>query len=194
MYFCLDPIQANTPLWKEYLNVSLIWYKNTHTHTHTYTHIVCICKEINFLDGASIVYKEEQQYWCIKYYLLMKCLREGESRRQLRYTHRVRYESSVNHFFFVLLLRDWYKASTRHRILISTGISTFASLVRAISRQWIILSTHFSNFVCLVRAILRYRIILDSPRFSTFASRFRTISRHYKITTVMVNCINYFII
>ena len=102
----------------------------------------------------TVVYKEEeqQQLRCTKYNLLLflfsfisKML--NWSRRLLKCTHRARYESSVNYFFFILLLGDWYKAISRHwSILVSPWFFTFASLIRPISRRWIIfISTHFTS-------------------------------------------------
>ena len=57
-------------------------------------------------------------------------------------THRVRYESSENHFF-VWFLWDWYKATSRHQIvLVSTHFSTFMSFIQlrlfSTSQTWAI--------------------------------------------------------
>ena len=59
-----------------------------------------------------------------------------------------RYESTVNRFFFVLLSRDWYWATTRHWIILG-------SLRFLLSQVW-------------YRAIPRHRIILVSYHFSAF--------------------------
>ena len=56
----------------------------------------------------------------------------------------------VKRFFFVLLSLDWYRAISRHRI--------------------ILVSTRFSTFVSLVGVVSKHRINLDSPRFSAFST------------------------
>ena len=67
----------------------------------------------------------------------------------------VTYESSVNHFLFILLFKDCYRATSRHWIiLLSPCFSAFAKS-GIISRHWIILvSSHFSPFMSLVQVRL----------------------------------------
>ena len=48
----------------------------------------------------------------------------------------------MNRYFFVLLSGDWYRATSRHWIIfVSSCLSTFTSLVRAISRHGIFLDS-----------------------------------------------------
>ena len=59
-----------------------------------------------------------------------KWLSKEENRRQLRCTYRVKYESSVIRFFFVLRSWDWYVATGMHWIiLVSSCVYTFVSLL-----------------------------------------------------------------
>ena len=78
----------------------------------------------------------------------------------------MRYESSENCFFFVLLSGDWY----RHWIILDPPHFLHS---RGSCQSQLMALSHFrfySTFVSLDRVISKHRIILDSHCFSAFVS------------------------